>query len=46
MLIHFTSLQHPSGITLKKIRLKKIPLEFCSKTAPAPAFLNLGTVTD
>jgi hypothetical protein len=45
MLIHFTSLQHPSGITLKKIRLKNIPLEFSSKTASAPAFFNLGAVT-
>jgi hypothetical protein len=45
ILIPFTPFQHPSGITLKKIRLKNIPLELSSKTAPAPAFFNLGAVT-
>jgi hypothetical protein len=44
IVIPFTSFQHPSGITLKKIRLKNIPLESSSKTATAPAFLDLGAV--
>jgi hypothetical protein len=44
--IPFTSFQHPSGITLKKIRLKNIPLELRSKPTSTPAFLNLGAVTD
>jgi hypothetical protein len=44
MVIPFTSFQHPSGIALKKIRLKNIPLEFCSEAAAAPAFLNLRAV--
>jgi hypothetical protein len=44
ILILFTSFQHPSGITLKKIRLKDIPVEFGSKTATAPAFLDLRAV--
>jgi hypothetical protein len=38
ILISFTSLHYPSGITLKKVRLENIPLEFGSITASAPAF--------
>jgi hypothetical protein len=44
IVIPFTSFQDPSGITLKKIRLKKIPLELSSKTTTAPAFFNLRAV--
>jgi hypothetical protein len=46
IVIPFTSFQHSSGITLKKIRLKNIPLEFSSKPATTPAFFNLGAGTN
>jgi hypothetical protein len=45
MVILFTSFQYPSGITLKKIGLKNIPLKFGSVTAAASAFLPYRAIT-
>jgi hypothetical protein len=44
IVILLTSLQNPSGVTLKRVRLQQPPMNLGSITAPSPASFDFGTV--